>query len=73
MAKKVSGFNMKLLVSDPYVGKSRVEAFGGRLVSIEELLREADIISLHTPLTTETKHLIGKREFGMMKHTAGEK
>ena len=70
VAQKVRGFNMKILVSDPYVANSKVEAIGGRLVTIEQVLRDADIVTIHTPLTAETKCLIGKRELGMMKRSA---
>ena len=70
VAQKIKGFNVNLLVFDPYVDNSRVEAFGGRLVPLEQLLREADIVTVHTPLTAETKLLIGKRELDMMKRSA---
>jgi len=39
-------------------------------VSLDELLRESDFVSLHSPLNAETRHQIGKREFGLMKKTA---
>lgn len=47
-----------------------VEALGVKYVELPELLKEADIISLHTPLTAETRGLIGKKELQMMKPTA---
>jgi D-3-phosphoglycerate dehydrogenase len=70
VAQKARGFNMNLLVFDPYVDSSRVEKFGGRLVSLEQLLRQSDIVTLHTPLTAETKLLVGKPELEMMKRSA---
>jgi len=43
---------------------------GVRIVSLEELLRSSDYVSLHLPLVAQTRHLIGARELGWMKHTA---
>jgi len=68
-ARKMEGFRMRILVADPYVeavpAGSRVE-----LVPLDQLLRESDLISLHSPLNAETKHLIGEKEFRLMKPTA---
>ena len=47
-----------------------VEALGAKYVELPELLKEADIVSLHTPLTAETRGLIGKNELQLMKPTA---
>lgn len=64
------GFNMPVL----YFGHSaHVEAerdWGARRVDLETLLRGSDFVSLHVPLTGETKHLISARELAMMKPTA---
>jgi glyoxylate reductase len=43
---------------------------GARRVDLETLLKEADFISIHTPLTPETRHLISKKEFVLMKPTS---
>jgi D-3-phosphoglycerate dehydrogenase len=63
-------FNMDLLVSDPFLIPETVEAFGGRLVSLETVMRESDVISVHVPLSPATRHLIGVKELRMMKPTA---
>jgi len=47
-----------------------VKAMGVRYVSLESLLQQSDIVTLHTPLNTETKHLIGSEQLKMMKPTA---
>ena len=58
LAKMVCGMGMQILVYDPYVREISEE--GIRLCpTMEEVLREADIISIHTPLTPETRHMIG--------------
>ena len=67
--KAALGFNMKVL----YYGRHNspeIDEVGGKLVSLDELLRESDFISLHVPLTPETKHLIGADEISKMKKTA---
>ncbi len=69
-AAKARAFNMEVLGYDPYVDSALPREVGIELVSLEELLQRADYVSLHPPLTTETRHLIGERELGMMKPSA---
>jgi phosphoglycerate dehydrogenase-like enzyme len=67
----LSIFGMKQpLAFDPYMSASAAEALGVRLVSLEEVLANADFVSLHCPLTEETRGLMGARELGLMKPTA---
>jgi D-lactate dehydrogenase len=65
-AKIMAGFGCKLLAYDPYPNP-QVEALGAQYVSLDELLAEAQIISLHCPLTPDTKHLINARSLATMK------
>ena len=69
-AKKAKAFNMNIL----YYSRSKKEDFeresGAEYVSFDEILKRSDFISLHTPLTKETIHMLGDREFEMMKETA---
>lgn len=70
VAKRVTGFGMKIF----YYDVARREDLEGQLgmifIDLETLLRESDFVTLHLPLTKETHHLIGRREFEMMKPTA---
>lgn len=70
MAKRALGFDMKIL----YTGRSRYPEFeqetGATWVEKEVLLKEADFVSLHVPLTPETHHYIGEAELRLMKPTA---
>jgi D-3-phosphoglycerate dehydrogenase len=70
VAQKASGFGLRLLAYDPYVSADVASGLGVTLVPFAELLKEADFISIHAPLTPETRHLIGERELRMMKPTA---
>lgn len=65
--QKMRGFDMKVLVTDPHIDASLIRAEGALPVSMEELLRSADIVSLHARLTPESRGLIGSKEFAMMK------
>ena len=65
-----NAFKMRMLACDPYIIPERAEQFGGKLVDIETLLTESDVVTLHTPLNEETRHLIGERELSLMKPTA---
>ena len=70
VAQKISGFDMKVLAFDPFVSKETIEEVGASKVTLDELLRRADFVSLHSPLTPETFHLIGERELRLMRPEA---
>ena len=71
VARRARGFGMRILYCDAMAAPVEVEQeLGATRVGMEELLRESDFVSLHVPLTGETKHLIGKAEFELMKPTA---
>jgi len=71
-AHKCQGaFDAKTIAYDPYLTPERAKAMGVELVgTIEEVLRTADVVSIHVPLTKETTNLIGAKELAMMKPTA---
>jgi phosphoglycerate dehydrogenase-like enzyme len=58
------------LAFDPFVSAESARAVGARLVGLDELLRQADFVSIHCPLTAETRGLIGARELALMKWDA---
>jgi D-3-phosphoglycerate dehydrogenase len=66
LAKRCQGFNMEVLVADPVAEADTVGRLGYRLVELDELLRAADFVSLHAPLTAETHHLIDTRRLALM-------
>ncbi len=67
LAGKAAGVGMAVIGCDPYLASL---PSGVRRVSLQELLQEADMVSLHLPLNTETRHLIGEAELRLMKPTA---
>jgi D-3-phosphoglycerate dehydrogenase len=69
LAEKMSAFGLRLLVADPQLTPAQVPS-GMDLVPLERLLREADLVSVHVPLTPATRGLIGEKELRMMKPTA---
>jgi len=64
------GFNMRVMAYDPYVEPADAEMIGVRLVELDTLLRESDVITIHTALTDDSARLLGPRELGLMKPTA---
>ncbi len=70
VARRAKGFNMKVLYYDRKRREELEKELGVEYRSIEEILKEADIVSLHVPLTKETYHMIGEKELKMMKPTA---
>lgn len=70
VARRARGFDMRVVYSDVARNPQAEESLGVRWLALDELLREADIVSIHTPLTPETHHLIGERELRLMKPTA---
>jgi D-3-phosphoglycerate dehydrogenase / 2-oxoglutarate reductase len=67
VARRCKVFGMEVLVYDPYLPEERAEQLGVRLVSLEHVIENADVISCHVPLTDETRGLIDAPLFGRMK------
>jgi D-3-phosphoglycerate dehydrogenase len=67
VAQRLSAFDVRLVAYDPYVAPARAAQLGIELVSLEELLRRADMISIHLPKTPETLGLIGKEQLALTK------
>jgi glyoxylate reductase len=71
MARRAHGFDMKIIYTDPNRLPLQLERnFEARYCSFEQLLRDADFVSLHPQLTPETRHLMSDRQFALMKPTA---
>jgi len=70
VAHKLRGFGLRLLACDPFVPDETVREYGVEPVELEKLLRESDYVSLHVPVTPNTRHLIGAEQLSMMKPTA---
>ncbi|MFC1533839.1 C-terminal binding protein [Thermodesulfobacteriota bacterium] len=70
LVPKAKGFGMRVLAYDPYVDESSCEKVGVKKVGFDRLLEEADFISIHTTLNSETRHFIGLDEFKKMKNSA---
>lgn len=66
VARRAVGFDMRVLYT-ARSEKPEMAALGGRRVELDELLRNSDFVSLHVPLSEETRHLIGARELALMK------
>ncbi|MBI4317073.1 MAG: C-terminal binding protein [Chloroflexi bacterium] len=69
-ALKARGLGMRVLAYDPYVFEGAARSRGVVPVDLDTLLRESDYVSLHSPLTPETRHMLGYDEFRRMKPTA---
>ncbi|MBI1778943.1 MAG: dehydrogenase [Proteobacteria bacterium] len=63
-------FEMRYIAFDPYADKTVASALGIRLVDLETLFRESDILSVSCPLTPETRHLVNAERLALMKPTA---
>jgi phosphoglycerate dehydrogenase-like enzyme len=70
VARYLQPFGATLIGYDIYVSQSEVESLGVRLVPLEELMRNADIISFHLPVTDETTGMIGAKELSWIKDGA---
>jgi glyoxylate reductase len=68
-AQMAAGFEMRLLYHNRRPSAA-MEALGARLVAFEELLRESEFVSLHVPLTPETRHRLDAKALSLMKRTA---
>lgn len=70
VAQKVKVFGLNVIAYDPYVKSEDVEGMGIKMVDFRTLLKESDFVSLHTPLTEETKYIINGEALKLMKPTA---
>ena len=71
LIKKCLGFDMKVIVFDPYVDDATIKSFGGtKVATLEESLKEADILSLSLPLNKQTKNFITLKEMKLMKKSS---
>jgi D-3-phosphoglycerate dehydrogenase len=67
VARRANGFEMRVLANDPYLTEEQAAEHGARLVGLLELLQRADVITVHTPLTAQTRGLIGRAQIAAMK------
>ena len=67
VVKKAQGLGMITLAYDPFVSRERGQSMGVELLELSELLPRVDFITVHTPKTRGTTHLIGRDEFALMK------
>ncbi len=70
VASRAQGLQMKVIAFDPHMPPELVEKIGCELVSLEELSKRADFISVHVPLTKETRHILSTEFFANMKKDA---
>ena len=67
LAKLAQGISMNVIAYDPYMAEERARKMGVEIVELPELFRRADVISVHTPLTAETRSLINASAIAQMK------
>jgi D-3-phosphoglycerate dehydrogenase len=67
VARRAHAFRMHVIAYDPYLGREVAEHLGVETVELDELLARADFISIHTPLMSETRHLIGEAQLARVK------
>ena len=70
VSQRAKGFNMEILYTDTQRNEEFEQEYNAKFLTKEELLKEADFVSLHVPLTEETKHYIAENELDIMKKTA---
>lgn len=70
VAIKSRAFGFKMIAFDPYVTEEVAKGYGVDLVDLETLLKESDIVSIHSPLTNETRHMFNLDTFKKMKSNA---
>lgn len=67
VAERLRGLKLNVIAYDPYADKEAAKALGVKIVELDELLKDSDIITLHVPLLDQTKHLINEAAFKKMK------
>jgi D-3-phosphoglycerate dehydrogenase len=67
LAKRANALDMRCVAYDPFISKERAAQLGVEMMSVEDLFRIADVITVHTPLIKETKHLLNGKSISTMK------
>ncbi|WP_224962296.1 phosphoglycerate dehydrogenase [Geomonas subterranea] len=67
VATRLKAFECEVLACDPYIAEKRAHDLGVKLVTLDEIIKNCDIITVHTPLTSETHNMIGQKELAAMK------
>ncbi|MDD4909792.1 MAG: phosphoglycerate dehydrogenase [Candidatus Omnitrophica bacterium] len=67
VAKRAASFGMKIIAYDPFLTQKVAEQIGVKVVELKEVIKSADYITVHTPLTDDTRHMLSDKEFAMMK------
>ncbi|MFA4992506.1 MAG: phosphoglycerate dehydrogenase [Candidatus Omnitrophota bacterium] len=67
VAKRALSFGMKILAYDPFLSAEVAESIGVEIAELKKVLQESDYITVHTPLTDETRHMISDKEFALMR------
>ena len=67
VAKRARAMEMKCIAYDPFISKERAAKIGVELVSLDDLFRRADVITVHTPLIKETRHVVNAKSIATMK------
>jgi D-3-phosphoglycerate dehydrogenase / 2-oxoglutarate reductase len=70
LGRKAAGLGCRVLAHDPYLSPKQIEQRGAVPADFETVLRESDYVSVHSPLTPETRHLVNERTLRLMKPTA---
>ena len=67
VARRALGLRMQVIAYDPYLTAEAAQRIGAEVVELDQLLQRADFVSIHVPLTAETRHFLGAGEFAKMK------
>ncbi|MCC7104256.1 MAG: phosphoglycerate dehydrogenase, partial [Chloroflexi bacterium] len=70
VVRRALGLEMRVIAFDPFVSPERAQALGVELRTLEEVLAQSDFVSVHTPLTEQTRALVGPAEIELMKRSA---
>ncbi len=70
VARRAQGMDMRILAYDPFISSERANELGVTLTTVQDIVKRADYITVHTPLTKETRDIISTREFAIMKKGA---
>jgi len=67
VARRAGGFEMRVIASDPFLTEDQAAEAGAKLVGMAELLHRSDVITVHTPLTAQTRNLLGRAQLEATK------